>query len=227
MALGSIFSLLTQSGVLNNTQQQPQSTGGEVVNLVESLLGGGQTSPSNSQQQNVGGEALNLVESLLGGSQTPTTGGQTQSTGDEVGNLIGSLLGGTQTAAQTTATSGQAVTSSGQNASGNILDGILNVVQSPAASTFIQPVVDNIANKLGIPPATALTVVTFAIHYLATNHGAKIANGEDMSSILQQHSNANFIQTNNISNQLAKKTGLDSQTAAKAMAETFKMLGAN
>ena len=49
MALGNIFSLLSQSGALNNTQQQSQSTGGEVVNLVESLLGGSQPTAASGQ----------------------------------------------------------------------------------------------------------------------------------------------------------------------------------
>jgi len=195
MTLGSIFSLLSESGILNNVQQS-QSPAGEVVNLVGSLLGGGQAAPAS---------------------------GQSLSPGDEVANLLGSLLGGVQTPAA----SGQTPAASGQNVGGDILDLILNVVQSPAASSQIQPIVNMVAAKIGIPPETALTVVTFAIHYLATNHGTKIANGEDMSDILQQHSNANFVEANNIATQLADKTGLDSQTAAKAMTEVFKLLGVN
>ena len=167
MALGSIFSMLSESGILNNTQQS-------------------------------------------------------QSTGGEVENLLGSLLGGSQA---TTTTGGQAITPASQNASEDVLGMILNVVQSPQTSSFVQPIVNKVATKLGIPPATALTVVTFVIHYLATNHGTKIANGEDINGVLTQHSDANFIQTNNIANQLAQKTGLDSQTSAQAMSEVFKLLG--
>ena len=166
MALGNIFSLLSENGVLNN----------------------------NSQAQSTAGEIENLVGSLLGGNQTIAAGGQTAA-------------------------------ASGQAASDDVLGMILNVVQSPAASAYIQPIVNNVASKLGIPSDTALQVVTFAIHYLASNHGSKIASGADMSSILQQHSDAKFVQNNKISAQLAKQTGLDSQTAAKAMAAVFKQLG--
>jgi hypothetical protein len=166
MALGSIFSLLSESGVLNNTQQT-QSTGGEVVNLLGSLLGGGQTTQTNAQ--------------------APAAGGQ--------------------------------------NATEEVLGLIMNVVQSPTASNYIQPIVNKVAAKLNLPPETAMTVVTFVVHYLAANHGTKITNGEDISSILQAHSNTSYIQNNNIANQLANKTGLDNQTAATAMAEVFKLLG--
>jgi hypothetical protein len=91
---------------------------------------------------------------------------------------------------------------------------------------LIQPVVDQIAVKLGIPPAIAMTVVTFAVHYMLSNHGSKLANGEDMSGVLQQHTNQNYLHSTGVSKELASQTGLKPDMAANALSEVFKLLGA-
>jgi hypothetical protein len=99
--------------------------------------------------------------------------------------------------------------------------------QNPMLNMLIQPVVDQIAIKLGIPPAIALTVVTFAVHYMLSNHGTKLANGEDMSGLLQQHTNQEYLHSIGVNKELASQTGLKPDMAANALSEVFKLLGAS
>ena len=88
--------------------------------------------------------------------------------------------------------------------------------QNPMLNMLIQPVVDQIAQKLGIQPAIAMTVVTFAIHYMLSKHGTKVANGENMSGLLQQHTNQDYLHSTGMTKELVKQTRLKPAAAANA-----------
>jgi hypothetical protein len=177
----------------------------------------------SNQSQSGAGELSGLLGSLLGGQ----TGGTTQATGSQVANqsqsgggefsgLLGSLLGG-QTGATTAAV--------GSQTTSNPIMNLVSSGQNPMVNTLIQPVVDQIAQKMGISPSIAMTIVTYAVHYMLSNHGTKLAKGEDISGVLQQHTNQDYLHSSGLSKQLANQTGLKPAAAASALSEVFKLLG--
>ncbi len=185
--------------------------------------GGDQQQAGNQSQ--AGGDLLSgLLGSLMGGQTgqaAPSAGNQAenqpQTGAGELSGLLGSLMGG-QTGAPTPAT--------GDQTGSYPLMNLVGSEQKPMLNLLIQPVVDQIAVKLGIPPAIAMTVVTFAVHYMLSNHGTKLANGEDMSGVLQQHTSQDYFHSTGISKELASQTGLKPAAAADALSEVFKLLGA-
>jgi hypothetical protein len=232
--LQDIFNALSsgasQGGNQPQAGNQSQAGGDLLSGLLGSLMGGqsGAVAPSTANQagnqSQAGGEDLSgLLGSLLGGQVGGTpqggamqAGNQPQTSGGELSGLLGSLLGGQTSGA--TAAGGQA----GMNP-------IMNLVgsgQNPMVNMLIQPVVDQIAQKLGISPAIAMMVVTFAVHYMLSNHGNKVAKGEDISGVLEQHSSQDYLHSTGISQQLANQTGLKPAVAANALSEVFKLLGA-
>jgi hypothetical protein len=70
-----------------------------------------------------------------------------------------------------------------------------------------------------------MTIVTYAVHYMLSNHGTKLAKGEDISGVLQQHTNQDYLHSSGLSKQLANQTGLKPAAAASALSEVFKLLG--
>jgi hypothetical protein len=233
--LQDIFNALSSGASQGGNQPQPgnqSQVGGDLLSgLLGSLVGGqtGAASPSSAgqagNQSQAGGEDLSgLLGSLLGGQSGGTpqgtsmpAGNQPQTGGGELSGLLGSLLGGQ--------TSGSA--QSGGQTGGNPILNLISSGQNPMINMLIQPVVDQIAQKLGISPAIAMTVVTFAIHYMLANHGTKVARGEDVSGVLQQHTNQDYLHSTGISQQLASQTGLQPAAAANALSEVFKLLGAS
>ena len=213
--LQNIFNTLA-SGASQSGNQQP--AGGDVLSgVLGSLMGGQTTTPANSaSQQSAGSGVEDLLGSLLGGGQTSTaaTSVPQQSAGSGVEGLLGSLLGGGQTNA-----------AAPQATSSNPLMNLVGSGQNPMLNMLIQPLVDQIAQKLGIPDQLAMAAVTFAIHYMITQHGTKLANGEDMSAVLEKHTDTNHLNTSGISQSFAKQAGVNQTTAASTLSEVFKLLG--
>ncbi len=148
-------------------------------NIFNTLAGG--TNPANNNQP-AGGDVLSgLLGSLMGeqpATQAPPAGNQQPAGGDMLGGLLGSLMGGQ--------TGTPAPTPAGQVAA-NPLMALVGNGTNPMVNALIEPMVAQVALKLGIPEAVAMAAVTFAIQYMITTHGSKLANGEDMSTLLQQH----------------------------------------
>ena len=234
--LQDIFNALasgaSQGGNQPQAGNQSQGGGDMLSGLLGSLMGGQTNSAApttgaqmGNQSQTGGDELSGLLGSLLGGqagqqAQGAATqaGNQMQTGGGELSGLLGSLLGGQ--------TGGNAAAAGGQSASNPIMN-LVSSGQNPMVNMLIQPVVDQIAQKLGISPAIAMTVVTFAVHYMLSNHGTKVARGEDISGVLQQHTNQDYLHSTGISQQLASQTGLQPAAAANALSEVFKLMGAS
>jgi hypothetical protein len=179
------------------------------------------TTQSGSGQAQSGNDMLSSVlGSLLSGSQTGNTTSTTQNGGDELSSLIGSVLGGMS---NTTST---ANSTSGQTSSNPLLD-LVSSGQNSAVNSLIQPVVDQVATKIGVDPQLAMAAATFAVHYLLTNHGSTIANGGNLSNVLDQHTNQDYLQSSGLSKTFASQNGVSTATAANTLSEVFKLLGAN
>ncbi len=231
--LNDIFNALMGGASQGTTQQpagtQPQEGGDLLSGLLGSLMGGQTSGPamstdSQATNQPSGDMVSGLLGSLLGGQTSgsePMGGNQStnqpQAGGDLVSGLLGSLLGGQ--------TGGTGMTT-GSQAGSNPLMNLVSSGQNPVLNSLIAPVVEQIAQKLGISPAIAMTVVTFAVHYLLSNHGNTLARGEDLSDVLQQHTDQRFLSSSGISKELANQTGLKPKVAANALSEVFNLLGA-
>ena len=151
-----------------------------------------------------------MLGSLMGGQSGGNQAASQQPGGDLVSTLLGSFMGGGQTGG-------------GQTGSNPVMN-LVNSGQNPMVNSLIQPVAETIAQKLGISPAIAMTVVTFAVHYMLSNHGTRLASGADLSGVLQQHTDPKFLKSAGVSQQLAQQTGLKPKVAANALSEVFKLL---
>lgn len=186
-----------------------------LTGLVGSLLGG-QTGGGQSQASGQGDLMGGLLGAMLGGQTGSAQSQQVQPQADLVGGLLGSLLGG-QTTSAGNATS--------QQTGGNPLAGLVTSGQNPMLNSLIQPVVNQISEKLGISPAVAMTVVTFAVQYMLSNHGNKVARGEDLSGVIQQHTDHKYLRTAGLGKELAAQTGLKPRVAETALSQAFLLLG--
>jgi hypothetical protein len=206
--LNSVFNALmsgASQGGAQPTGGQSQAGGGVLGDVLGSLMGG-QPSGNQPASQSSGNPLSGMLGSLLGGGQTGASQPASQSSGsDLVSSLLGSFMGGGQTGS-------------------NPVMNLVNSGSNPMVNSLVQPVANTIAQKLGISPAIAMTVVTFAIHYMLQNHGTKLAKGEDLSGVLQQHTNQKFLQSSGVSKQLAQQTGMKPKAAANALSEVFKLL---
>ncbi|HTX90856.1 MAG TPA: hypothetical protein VMC09_06530 [Anaerolineales bacterium] len=143
---------------------------------------------------------------------------QSQAGGDALSGLLGSFMGGQ---------AGGAAPAMGSQTGSNPLMDLVGSGQNPVLNSLIQPAVDRIAQRLGVPPQTAMTAVTYAAHYMLANHGARLANGEDISSLLQQHTSQDYLHSAGLSKELAQQTGMHPDAAANALSEVFKLLGSS
>jgi hypothetical protein len=176
------------------------------------------SAPQQGNSSQAGGDVLSSVLGSLMGGQTaaPAQPQQTQDVSNELGGLLGSLMGGQGTAAAPAPAS---------PLGSNPLMNLVGSGTNPMLNMLIQPLVDQIAQKLGIPDALAMAAVTFAIHYMLSNHGTKLANNEDMGAVLEKHSAVDHLETKGISAQFAKQANVSPKTAASTLAEVFKLLG--
>jgi len=162
--------------------------------------------------------------SLMGGGSTQGAQG-----GDVLGGLLGGLLGG-------------GVPQGGQQ---------MPTAQAGISShSFLAPIVDGLAQKLGLPPAIAEVVVSFALTQLLNSLMNRASTGrevgmqsfggsqrslqvagdlqtEDISQRFQSGLalDAEYLHSAGLSQQLADQTGLDPKTAAASLEQAFQLLG--
>ena len=219
--------------------------------LLKALLSGGS---AESPDETVGAVSLpDLLQGILGGAAAPAQKpaqsappqGQSAS-GIDIGDLLGGILGG-----------GTGSASSG--GLGGILGGILGGAGGTAksgggttgASSLLGPIVQALAQKLGLPPAIAQVVVTFALAKLlpgllggltAQTQPAAAApqraatpsqsGGFNLDDLLErvasgnpQRLSASYLQSTGLTAELAQQSGLDDDTAVTSLREAFLTLG--
>ena len=185
------------------------------------------------------GDLMKILEQASNAQATDTS-----SSGDPLSDLLGSLLGGgaESTPSRSSKSSGARRTSSARSASSN-----------DALSGMLTPIVDELANKLGLPPELAQAVITFAISQLMNsqanaggaastsprNAGGVLASGRGMlsnadgglePSNLVAHltsgktADSNYFQSTGLAKQLASQTGMSQQQAASSLESVFSML---
>lgn len=211
-------------------QQQPQrrqTSSDPLQDILGGILGGG------SSSQGSGGLG-DLLEGILGG------GSSSQSSGG-LGDLLEGILGGG--AQQQPAAPGRGTTPQGGLGLEDILGSILGG-SGASSNSFLAPIIEMLAERLGLPPAIAQMVVSFVLGKLLSG-GASQAQvpqpspravpspaspqGFDLDHLLErmgseQGLGADYLMSTGVPNELAQQTGLDPDTAARSMQEVLNMM---
>ncbi len=193
-------------GALTGGQQNNAAQSNSGVDPLASMLGGLLGGQSGSQS----GDALSqLLGGVLGGENSQTQSvGQDNQIGSAIGMLEG-LMGGAST--------------TGSNAN--------NGAANDPMMLMLTPFVDKLAQKYNIPPQIAVTVVSFAVHQLLSNHPASGRQGVlDIGKLQEQIGSGqgvshDYLHSTGLVSQLAQQTGLDHDTAGKSLKAVFDMLG--
>ena len=182
-----------------------------LADLLGGILGGGEQG---------GADMGSLLESLMGGG-----GGGAEPGMDD---MLGAILGGGE--------------QSGGGGLAGILGGLLGGGQSGGSGGFLGPIVSELAEKLGLPPAVAQMVVSFVMGKLLTgqrggqpvlptqqSRASDQPQGLDLDSLLERMGSDDgvdddFIRSTGMPEELAEKTGLDPDAAAKSLQEVLGML---
>ena len=259
--LGSLL-----QGVLGGAGQAPQSYGqqsgtGSVpagLNLASLLEDGpgetGQAPQSYGQQSGTGSVPAGLdLASLLGGGpadtgQAPQSYDQQSSAGSVPAGLdLASLLQGVLGGAEGLGGAAQAPASgaSGTGGFGDVLGAVMGGGSSTMASdTFLAPIVNGLAEKLGLPPQIVQAVVAFVMGKLLGNRlqpGAAefqasgpsrtaSRQGTTLEDVRQkmnrrQRVTKKELRSSGLARELSTYTGLDRATAEASLQEVLNQLG--
>jgi len=195
-----------------------------------------------------------LLKALLAGAAAGGTGqagqpaqgqpAQGSALPDLLGTLLGSL-GGSGSGAPAAAPAPQAPQAAGG------LGGLLGSLLGGGGASPLGPIVQTLAQKLGLPPAVAQVVVVFAISKLLPALIGGVApqakpapqpappaptppqaGGLDLGDLLSRmlsgsprRLSANYLQSTGLHAELAQQAGLDEETAVKSLQEAFLGLG--
>ena len=246
--LGDILGSILGGG---SAQQMPtQQSSGGMGDILGSILGGAmgggstqQMPTQRSQQRNVPAQSTqssagmgdvlgSILGGMLGGSSTGMGGRSSQSSADPIGSILSSVLSGGMS-------SGMGATSN--NGMGGMLGGLLGAGAGAALLdlTPFGPIVTDLANKLGIPPAVAKTVVAFALMKLITGavqgrasaqKAPAMSLGTDVSGLSArlgagQGVDRRYLARSGMVDELVNQTGLDQRTATQSLLAAFNALG--
>jgi hypothetical protein len=236
--LGGAGAQLPSKGAQSGGQQDP------LADILGSIFGGSTQQPGSAQQGAVDiGDILGSI--FGGGAQQPSPGAQ-QSAGG-IGDILGGILGG---GAQQPSSGAQ----QGAGGIGDILGGILGGGAGMNSNTFLGPIVQKLAQQLGLPPAIAQTVVGFILNKMMSGAVGRAAaptqpapsqilpsqppsqqvpqaqQGLDLDDLLGQISTGATVDTGYLSStgmtqELALQTGMDVNTAATSLQHAFTLLG--
>jgi hypothetical protein len=151
------------------------------------------------------------MEDLLGAMMSGQDSGGDQAADDPMAGLLGGLMGGGQGGAGGMAGllgGGQQATAASAGAEGG---GLLGMV---LGSGMLDPIINGLAEKIGLPPETAQAVVAFVIQKLLAGGGS----GE-------RGPGAGDLTSPAMAQELSEQTGLDPETAEASLQEVVKLMG--
>lgn len=197
--------------------------------ILKSLLEGAAQQQSSRGRGSANDPVAELLEGILGGAIQGQR--SSSSTGGGLEDILGSILGGGQQSQR-----GQSSAGGGLE---DILGGILGGGSSSAGASsplsgLLAPIANALAQKLGLPPAVAETVVGFVLNKLLASRvsGASSAadQGLNLDGLLESMSeggvqDTSYFSQSGLTQELAQKTGLDPQTAERSLAEALSLLG--
>jgi hypothetical protein len=235
-----------------SAQAGPVEGGLDLGGLLQAFLGGADQAPQGYAEQTGSGSfpsGLNLASVLEDGPgetlQAPQTYGQQAGAGSvpaglDLGSLLQAVLGGGGSlggAAQPAA--------SEAGGFGDLLGGIMGGGSSTMASDpFLAPIVNGLAEKLGLPPQIVQAVVAFVMGKLLGNRlqpglaelqaagpsrkaRQRATTVEDIRQKMnrRQRVTKKELRSSGLVTELSKQTGLDRATAEASLQEVLDELG--
>ncbi|MCP5097137.1 MAG: hypothetical protein GY943_16430 [Chloroflexi bacterium] len=168
--------------------------------LMKILLEGAQTQKQQQPQAKEPNILTDILEGVLKGGQAAPQRGQQQQQPDmfNMADLLNVVLGGGKGGAQ------------GQ------------------VNPLLAPIVNTLAEKLGISPAIAQIIVTFATSALLSrgkdNKGGGLVGGAQQGFDLDDLLEGDFAYSSGLAQQLSQQSGLDEDEAAYGLQEAMMML---
>ncbi len=174
------------------------------------LMGGGAQQVAAPQQ--AGGD---LLSQALGGIVGGGTQGGNQ--GDQMLGLLEQVIGGRPGQGQAL---GLAPNTGGMMGGMGMNDPVM---------MFLQPVVNQLAAKVNIPPQIATVVASIAVHYLLSSHPSTSPNAPmDLGNVMQQLASGGVsratLQNSGMVNDVVQTTGLGEQDAIRGLDTVFGLL---
>ena len=193
--------------------------------LLKAILGGGSVPAQQSEQDPL----ADLIGAVLGGGASqPAPEPQPLPSSDPLSELIKGVLGGEP---------GTDRPSSGStiiDILGNILGGGRPGGQN---NSFLQPIAEALADKLGISPQVALIVINLAITLLLSRRKEQAAEAAPSDSArrggtpsqqegfnLDELLDKNYLQATGATTQLARQTGMSEDQATESLQEALRLL---
>jgi hypothetical protein len=205
-----------------------QQGGLDLGSLLQGLMGGGGQQAGGQGGLDMG----SLMQGMLGGGEQQA-GGQG---GLDMGSLMQGMLGGGQ----------QQASSQGGPDVGSLMQGMLGSSnlgvagsQGSGAGSFLAPILEPLAEKLGLPPQIAQAVIGFVLAKLMSGQPsgsgrAGLVGGPgqnaDLTSLLSQAGSIGGVaqgdvEATGLHQELAQMTGMDSETASRSLATVINLMG--
>ncbi len=214
-------------GGVDSQRRSQQAGANPLADLLGGILGG-MTAPQGGAGQAGTGPIPDLLGGILGGADGRVDAG-------DIAGILGGILGaGGAGAPQPQPRSGGL---------GDILGGILGGGGANfGANSFLAPIIQELAQRLGLSPAIANAVVAFVISTLLPRllGGAAATpaprrstqaqpQGLDLDHLLEslgsgQELEPAYFRSAGMADELAQQTGLDVDTAAESLQQVFGML---
>jgi hypothetical protein len=226
--LAQLLQALTSGQAAQGTaaQARPAASGGEtgLDGLLQGLLGGGLAGGGGQAPEAYGAQA----------GAAPAQGGL------DLGGLLGGLLGGSGGLAAGTAPA----PTGGAGGLGDVLGSLMGSSPAMQSNSFLAPIVNGLADKLGLPPQLAQTVVAFVLGKLmghrlqpgldmglaSTGSRAAQPQATSLEDVVQRMNSGKrvtktAIRDAGLARELAEQTGMSRATAEASLHEVLNALG--
>jgi len=181
---------------------------GDLGGLLGGLMGGSSAS-GGSPSGGEAGDLMGMLGGLMGGGAAESTSGSSSADAGGLGGLLGGLLGG------------------GGGGMGGLLGGLLGGGGAP--STFggggggaMLPFADTLAEKLGISPQMANTLIMGAIGLLTASMAKKKQTGRSVD--LAGVTDSDYIRSSGVASRLSAQMGISEDDAVYGLQEAMGLM---
>ena len=239
MGMEDIMKALMQSAGSQGQAAPQQGAGGDLLSgVLGGLMGGGQ---QQGMSQQAGGDLLSgVLGGLMGGGAQQQAMPQQQGGADMLSGMLGGLMGGGQQQAMQPQSGGDMMLGmleqiiGGQPGQGQQLGisqmGSMGGMNNPIMG-LLQPVVNQVAERLNMSPQIVTVVASIAMHYLLSSHPSTSPQAPmNLGSVMQQlgrsgNLSQGMLRNSGMVNDVMQATGLNKQDAVRSLDATFGVLG--
>jgi hypothetical protein len=237
--LEDLFETILEGAGSQQQLQRRRTSGDPLIDMLGSILEGAGSQPQRRQSRTEVPDTdplSGILGGILGG------GAESQGAGG-MGDLLEAILAGGATAPQPAPRRRSTPPSGG--GLGDILGSILGG-SSIGSNSFLAPIIEALAEKLGLPPAIAQMVISFVLSKLLSGAASRAQapapqpsrrarptpvspGGLDLDHLLEQMGterglDSNYLMSTGMAQELSQQTGLDAETAARSLQEALNMM---